>query len=1188
MIDLFEIDKNLKYEYILTLCKPNQEPIQELENIYGLKYEAKFPTTDQITFQIPYYIINKGIKEKNKLWDLVKGDYLIHCQRKYHKTIIDQKYFLIIKPKESDTDREIKEIIAYSLEHELNKKIIMSYNLVSRKLYSITNEIDENGFQIGILNYISTLTSWGVGDIDAELLTKYRGFNVTEKTILGFLIDDVQKSFGCVFIFDTVNKKIHAKKIENIGQDKGFYISKDNYIKTINKEINYDEIVTRLYVYGRDNLSINEINPTGTSFIEDFSFYKNIEYMSQDLINALNAYNNLLDTKTDEFNSLLSNLNTLDSQVINKRNELFQLETELSIIQDNIDVAIKNGDSLIELNNQKEGKEAEISSKMSEIETIESQMDNIYSDIMSLRELIKKENNFTINQLVELDFYVREKIWRDNNYITVEDLWNEALNVFSKINQPPLTFEIDSVDFTQVVECQRDWKKFILGDIVNIEHSKFNFYVQVRLVGYTHDVDGYNLKLLFSNRDSIDDPNQYLSDLIKNAITAGTAVDYSRFKWDKSEENYSLINNIINSALDASKNAVLAGKNQDVVINERGISLSDITNPNEQMRIINNVLAMTDDNWNTAKLAITPGKIYAEHLYGKIGAFAYITANQITVGDQGEKISDELIGNAEYWNSIEQEVLNYVDTQVSELDESLSTLESYINEFSSDSKITLSEANVLKVSLNSLIAESTDIINIATSLNIVEESYSYENALYYLSLLLEDWIDQEEYPLDISELNRNLIVSHFEDVYETKSILINKIVEVRNQNTKSYVDTQVSELDTIISNLNTIITTAFSDNVITNIEAQSLKVTRDSVLKEATDVKSIATLLNLSTTDLDTAIATLNTELNKYIDKTTYPISVSAENRQTILTVFANLVSTIVALRDAIEQKRVRDTVDYIDNIDSNIREDLRLSSSLPTSINLSSDGIRASTITPNKYAQLDYRGLYISNGAIQIDGANGKTNYITGEYIDLGNAGLNNAGTVGESIRIWAGSTYENKENAPFKINQAGQLVATNATITGAITALSGTFNGVVNASDFKINGTSILSSGKIHGDYLTNVVADSVSASWVYAGNISAEQITAGTISANRVSGGTLSGVTIDVDMDASVGNNLSVGESIVLRASSASGGIRWGTQSFAPAIYRDPVGGLITIYNNAPVEVSTPSGNFRLDQAPVAVFA
>src|SRR5690606_26422235 len=59
-----------------------------------------------------------------------------------------------------------------------------------------------------------------------------------------------------------------------------------------------------------------------------------------------------------------------------------------------------------------------------------------------------------------------------------------------------------------------------------------------------------------------------------------------------------------------------------------------------------------------------------------------------------------------------------------------------------------------------------------------------------------------------------------------------------------------------------------------------------------------------------------------------------------------------------------------IEVTDSLLRNDLRLTSPLPTSISMNQDGITAyTTHDPNAYARLDHRGLYIRNGAIQIDG---------------------------------------------------------------------------------------------------------------------------------------------------------------------------------------------------------------------------
>ena len=55
------------------------------------------------------------------------------------------------------------------------------------------------------------------------------------------------------------------------------------------------------------------------------------------------------------------------------------------------------------------------------------------------------------------------------------------------------------------------------------------------------------------------------------------------------------------------------------------------------------------------------------------------------------------------------------------------------------------------------------------------------------------------------------------------------------------------------------------------------------------------------------------------------------------------------------------------------------------------------------------------------------------------GNAGINGAGLDGKSIRFFAGKPYSQKEQAPFRVDDNGELWATNAHISGEIEATSG-----------------------------------------------------------------------------------------------------------------------------------------------------
>lgn len=79
--------------------------------------------------------------------------------------------------------------------------------------------------------------------------------------------------------------------------------------------------------------------------------------------------------------------------------------------------------------------------------------------------------------------------------------------------------------------------------------------------------------------------------------------------------------------------------------------------------------------------------------------------------------------------------------------------------------------------------------------------------------------------------------------------------------------------------------------------------------------------------------------------------------------------------------------------------------------------------------------------------------------------APLNPSGSV---IAIYAGSAGSNRTSAPFRVDYAGNLVATSASITGNINATSGSFSGNISASTgtiggFLIGGSSLSATGVI-----------------------------------------------------------------------------------------------------------------------------
>ena len=117
-----------------------------------------------------------------------------------------------------------------------------------------------------------------------------------------------------------------------------------------------------------------------------------------------------------------------------------------------------------------------------------------------------------------------------------------------------------------------------------------------------------SFKLIFGNRLRLDDEAFQYSDLLNQSISAGTTTKVNSTQWNSWKDTYEdEVSTFITSALDASLNNVVNSTDQDIIIDESGLrgrttvggSYSD-----KQVWLVNNMIAFTDDNWDSAKMAI--------------------------------------------------------------------------------------------------------------------------------------------------------------------------------------------------------------------------------------------------------------------------------------------------------------------------------------------------------------------------------------------------------------------------------------------------------------------------------------------------------------------------------------------------------------------------------------------------------
>ncbi|MDJ1631459.1 phage tail spike protein [Bacillus velezensis] len=115
------------------------------------------------------------------------------------------------------------------------------------------------------------------------------------------------EKFEAVPVFNTIDCTVDFYKESDVSKYKGLNISPAQYMISLDDIEDMDDVVTRIYATGKDGLSINSVNPTGQSYIDDFSYFlypfqrdqeRNViqrsNYMSDALCHAILDYNDLV------------------------------------------------------------------------------------------------------------------------------------------------------------------------------------------------------------------------------------------------------------------------------------------------------------------------------------------------------------------------------------------------------------------------------------------------------------------------------------------------------------------------------------------------------------------------------------------------------------------------------------------------------------------------------------------------------------------------------------------------------------------------------------------------------------------------------------------------------------------------------------------------------------------------------
>lgn len=248
--------------------------------------------------------------------------YIISGERKLsHITLgtrANQKHsipwFVIQDVKEVKDGRGVhKTVKAYSYEYTLSKKNF-SVDESTLPLYipdEIINQINSSQWLIdawkntstantvsytlgaqrmrrGIINEIlDYLPDWKIGYISSSALAlKYRPIEKADNVnIYSYLINHIQKQYGCYVIFNTENMTINLISQDDIfATNAGTAISWRNALKTLDITNQNTKYITAMRVYSEsDNYGLSLVNPNGTDVLYNFdSVLDQMDYVVDD------------------------------------------------------------------------------------------------------------------------------------------------------------------------------------------------------------------------------------------------------------------------------------------------------------------------------------------------------------------------------------------------------------------------------------------------------------------------------------------------------------------------------------------------------------------------------------------------------------------------------------------------------------------------------------------------------------------------------------------------------------------------------------------------------------------------------------------------------------------------------------------------------------------------------------------
>lgn len=511
--------RGVKDSYTLILCKMNGKkmgmiPYTSVEIKRGIK------TVSELNFTVSKYY---GEDNKlNILYDELKTERFIY---------LDEDECYVIKSI-SEQNEKVKTVTAYSREKKLFK-ITAEFEDISLTLKTPYTDI-EGCFSLDELLYDAT--GWHIGYVSPKVLYRSNETilnNITKETEItltteeklryqesvstnwyDYINNDISEQFECFPVFNSYNKTIDLYSDEELGNDPNLILSYDNYLKNIECVSDTEDIVTKLTLSGNDDLTIGEVNPSGDTYVENFSYFIESKEMSDSLITALELYYKMVKIRAVEWDRLREEKAKKESVMTAKKTELLLVYSTIKSVEFAIsqssDEAFnsKQQERLVELNDNKVLLERDINLLNTEINLLQKSIENINK--LCKKKYATDENGkliFNEQLLNELKDFIYQDTYSNDSITEALTLMQIGEKQLSQKCYPKKTWSVDSINFIERLidnGFRQHWNGELgLGDMIIL---KGNESIEIiYLIGYTQKFDDKTIQLELSNKKEEND-----------------------------------------------------------------------------------------------------------------------------------------------------------------------------------------------------------------------------------------------------------------------------------------------------------------------------------------------------------------------------------------------------------------------------------------------------------------------------------------------------------------------------------------------------------------------------------------------------------------------------------------------------------------------------------------------------------